>query len=259
MKIKKYQIDAFTSELFRGNPAAVCPLKTWLPDAVLQSIAAEHNLSETAFFVKKGKRYHLRWFTPKTEVDLCGHATLATAHAIFSRIDTRALMLEFETQSGVLSVTRNRKLLTMEFPSRPPSPCRLPQGIIKALKMKPSEVYTSRDLMLVYDSERQIRTMKPDFTALAGVDVFAVIVTAKGTSSDFVSRFFVPREGICEDPVTGSAHCTLIPFWSKRLRKKKLVAKQLSERQGILFCEDCHDRVKISGNAVLYSEGIIFL
>ena len=262
MKIPLYQVDAFSKKVFGGNPAAVCPLESMPDDETLQYIAAENNLSETAFFVPKTEGlYELRWFTPTMEVDLCGHATLASAFVIFSFIDSNLASIDFETASGVLTVTKSGDLLSMDFPARKPVPAELPETLSKALGgMEPVEVLDSRDLLAVYEDESTIKDMNPNFDLLTQInDVFAVIVTAPGKNSDFVSRFFAPKAGIPEDPVTGSAHCTLIPYWSERLKKKKLHAFQVSKRGGELFCEDLGERVKISGHAVLYSKGEMYL
>lgn len=258
MELKLYQIDAFTTEIFRGNPAAVCPLGNWLDDDIMQKIAAENNLSETAFFVKAGASYDLRWFTPTAEVDLCGHATLAAAHVIFSFLETAREEVSFSTQSGTLTVTRNAGLLSMDFPSRPAAPCRLPQMLADGLGVVPKLLFLSRDYLAVYDDEETVSALKPDMGLLAGLDgCLGIIVTAPGRDADFVSRFFAPRVSVPEDPVTGSSHSTLIPYWSSRLNKKSLHARQLSSRGGELFCEDRGDRVRIAGNAVIYLEGTI--
>jgi PhzF family phenazine biosynthesis protein len=257
MKIPIYQIDAFTSELFHGNPAAVCPLEEWLDDQRLQAIGAENNLSETAFFVKKDAHYELRWFTPLVEVDLCGHATLAAAFVIFTYLDDSLQKVDFSTKSGMLTVARDGDLLAMDFPARPASPCDAPDDLIKGLGIEPQEVSQSRDYLVVYDSPETIRSLQPDMAKLLNIDGLGVIVTAPGDDVDFVSRFFAPKAGVPEDPVTGSAHCTLIPYWSERLGKKKLRAHQLSRRGGEVFCEDLGDRVKIAGHAVTYLEGVI--
>lgn len=259
MKIPLYQIDAFTSTLFHGNPAAVCPLETWLEDGQLQEIAAENNLSETAFFVQKKDHYELRWFTPVTEVDLCGHATLAAAFVVFSYFDDSLTKVSFSTKSGMLTVERDGSLLSMDFPARPASACSVPEDLIKSLVIEPEEVFLSRDYLAIYDSEEKIKTLRPDMDRLLNIDGLGVIVTAPGKGVDFVSRFFAPKAGVPEDPVTGSAHCTLIPYWSNRLGKKKLHAQQLSQRGGELFCEHLGDRVRISGYAVTYLEGFIHL
>jgi PhzF family phenazine biosynthesis protein len=259
MKIPIYQVDAFTSTLFSGNPAAVCPLEEWLPDNQLQAIAAENNLSETAFFVGGKGRYALRWFTPTTEVDLCGHATLAAAFIIFEYVDTSLPVVEFDTKSGALNVDRDGAMLSMDFPARPGAACTAPEDLINGLGAPPNEVYLARDYLAVYESEETIKSIKPAMDRLLAIDGLGVIITAPGKKVDFVSRFFAPKAGVPEDPVTGSAHCTLVPYWSKRLNKKMLHAHQLSSRGGELFCEDLGDRVKIAGNAVLYLEGTISL
>ncbi len=261
MEIPFYQVDAFSSKVFRGNPASVCLLEAWLEDYLLQSIAEENNLSETAFLVPVSKgKYSLRWFTPKVEVDLCGHATLASAFVIFSFIEPSLSTVEFDTLSGTLIVNRAGKLLSMDFPSRKPEPFDKLPIISKALGIEPSEVLKSRDLMVVFEDEDTIRKMNPDFEILKEIpDVLGVIVTAPGKQSDFVSRFFAPKVGVLEDPVTGSSHCTLIPYWAERLGKNSLYALQLSKRGGELFCENKGDRVTISGQAVLYAKGKIYL
>jgi PhzF family phenazine biosynthesis protein len=259
MKIPFYQIDAFTRTVFSGNPAAVCPLETWLEDDKLQAIAMENNLSETAFFVRSNERYELRWFTPKVEVDLCGHATLAAAHVIFNFLDRSNEIVMFHTKSGPLRVERRGDLLSMNFPSSPGKACPAPESLILGLGIKPREVLLSRDYLAVYDTVDTVERMKPDMNHLLDLECLGVIVTAPGTESDFVSRFFAPKVGVPEDPVTGSAHCTLIPYWSEKLGKSTLHAVQLSERGGELFCEDLADKVQIAGHAVTYLEGSISL
>jgi len=259
MKIPIYQVDAFTSRLFSGNPAAVCLLEKWLDDGQLQSIAAENNLSETAFLVEKDEAFELRWFTPRMEVALCGHATLAAAFVLF-RVQSRPSgRIRFLTrQSGELIVNRNSDLLEMDFPARPPVAAAGPAGLADALGVSPAAVFSSEeDLLVVVDSEKTVKSATPDFKALGKIDCRGVIVTARGGQYDFVSRFFAPRVGVFEDPVTGSAHCVLIPFWSERLGKKDLHAFQVSARGGELFCRDRGDRVVIGGRAVLYLEGSI--
>jgi PhzF family phenazine biosynthesis protein len=258
-KIPVFQIDAFTGRVFAGNPAAVCPLEEWLNEVTLQAIAAENNLSETAFFVPRNTVYELRWFTPAMEVDLCGHATLAAAFVILEFLDRSKGSVDFETRSGRLSVRREGDLLSMDFPSRPATPLPVPAGLAEALGRTPVETGLSRDLMAVFGSEDEVRGMKPDFARLEELPYFAVIVTAPGREADFVSRFFAPRGGILEDPVTGSAHCTLIPYWSRRLGKTKLHARQVSARGGELYCENQGERVTIAGRAVRFLEGAIFL
>jgi PhzF family phenazine biosynthesis protein len=257
MQIPIYQIDAFTGTLFKGNPAAVCPLEKWLDDQTMRNIAAENNLAETAFFVKEPDGYRLRWFTPEVEVDLCGHATLATAFVLFNYLDPSSNEVTFNTRSGMLAVQKENDLLSMNFPSRKPVPCNPPEELINGLGGKPMEILKSRDYFVVYSTEEEVRAIKPDMNLLAGLDALGVIVTAKGNSSDFVSRFFAPGAGIPEDPVTGSAHCTLIPYWSEKFKRMQLYALQVSKRGGELFCELRGDRVKISGNAVRYLIGTI--
>ncbi len=258
MEIPIYQVDAFTSRVFRGNPAAVCPLETWIEDERMQAIAAENNLSETAFFVRSGSRYRLRWFTPAVEVDLCGHATLASAEVIFRFLDPGAREIVFETRSGDLTVGRDGERLTMDFPSRPAVRCEPHPRLIEGLGAHPVEILAARDYLVVYPMEDDVRELRPDFRILADLDRFAVIVTAPGRDSDFVSRFFAPAQGVDEDPVTGSAHCTLTPYWARRLGKNRLQARQVSRRGGELECEDLGSRVRISGRAVLFLRGSIY-
>ncbi len=254
-----FQVDAFTSKLFGGNPAAVCPLETWQSDETMQKLAAENNLSETAFFVKEGDGYHLRWFTPEFEIDLCGHATLATAFVLFNYLNYTGKVIKFRTESGVLEVTKKDDLIELDFPSRVPQPCEAPEGLLKGLNIQPAKVLKSRDYFLVYEDEALIKQIIPDFKYLNQLDVVGIIVTAASSEVDFVSRFFVPNSVIGEDPVTGSAHCNLIPYWSKELNKTTLTAKQLSARGGELFCEDKGERVTMAGNAVLYLKGEYYL
>ena len=258
MNIPVFQVDAFATRAFSGNPAAVCPLHEWLPDEQLQSIAAENNLSETAFFVREGNCYNLRWFTPKVEVDLCGHATLASAYIIFSQFTPFERSVRFETRSGELTVTRDGDLLSMDFPARPPAECSVPPDLIPALGREPDVVLAARDYLVIYSREEDVRTLEPNMSLLSRIDR-AVIVTAPGTEADFVSRFFGPSKGVPEDPVTGSAHCTLIPYWSHRLGKTRLRALQVSARGGELWCEDRGSRVTIAGTAVRFLEGTIYL
>lgn len=257
MRIPIYQVDAFASRLFAGNPAAVCPLEEWPEDSVMQAIAAENNLAETAFFLRHGDPHALRWFTPALEVDLCGHATLASAYVVFEYLDRSAHAVRFSTRSGELVVRRQAELLALDFPARPPAQCEPYPALAAALGKPPRELWESRDYMAVYDTEEQVRALEPDMKALAAVGHFAVIATAPGRSSDFVSRFFAPASGVDEDPVTGSAHCTLTPFWARRLGKSELHALQVSARGGELFCRDHGDRVEIAGGAVPYLEGFI--
>jgi len=257
MKISIFQVDAFTSELFCGNPAAVCPLESWIDDKILQLIAYENNLSETAFFVNENDGYRIKWFTPTCEVDLCGHATLACAYIIFNEIDSTVSNIKFFSNSGELNVTRNSDLISLDFPSLPPKISKNSENLNSAFNIEPIEVLEAEDYLLIYDNEQQIEKISPDVNLLKEIDLRGVIVSSKGNDCDFVSRFFAPKYGIDEDPVTGSAHCTLIPYWSEKLRKKKLHAKQLSERGGELFCEMKNDRVIISGQAVEYLRGEI--
>ncbi|UJR20400.1 hypothetical protein I4U23_023531 [Adineta vaga] len=265
MSIKIYQVDAFTHQLFGGNPAAVCPLDKWLPDSVMQNIAAENNLSETAFFapVTSNDGYELRWFTPTVEVDLCGHATLAAAHIIFTEISPQTDIVNFQTKhAGELTVTRDKSnnLYTLNFPARPSEKIEMFDALLTAIggDKTPVEVHKARDHMLVYEKAADVQQLSPDFTALAKIDsVFAVIATAPGDEVDFVSRFFAPAAGVSEDPVCGSAHCTLTPYWARRLGKNQLHAHQISARKGELWCESKGDRVLLSGKAVTYLKGEI--
>ncbi len=257
MRIPIYQVDAFTGEVFRGNPAAVCPLERWRDEPTMQAIAAENNLSETAFFVARGRDYDIRWFTPAAEVDLCGHATLASGWVVFHWLDAARTSVTFHSKSGPLVVERAGELLAMEFPSRPAELCPPPAGLREALGAVPRETLQSRDLLVVLGSEAEVGSLEPDFDRVKTVSPFAVIVTAPGRDSDFVSRFFAPNVGIPEDPVTGSAHCTLIPYWARRLGKKTLHARQISARGGEIFCEDLGERVIVAGRAVPYLEGSI--
>ena len=260
MKIPIYQIDAFTQTPFSGNPAAVCPLNTWLDDTTLQNIAAENNLSETAFIVLRDDGYDLRWFTPTVEVDLCGHATLASAYVVLNHLQPDLDSVSFETQSGKLVVTRDGERLSMDFPARAPLPTPVSAALSDALGQAPSGVHQSRDILAVYDDETTVRSLSPDQAGLLALDDgLGVIVTARGDEVDFVSRFFVPKAGIAEDPVTGSAHCTLVPFWAERLGRSKLVAHQVSPRGGELHCEHLGDRVIMSGQCTLFLTGSIHL
>jgi len=270
VRIPIYQVDAFATapsrgSLFSGNPAAVCPLERWLKDETLQAIAAENNLAETAFYyVDEKGRYRLRWFTPELEIDLCGHATLASAYVILElRRESQSSQITFDSRSGELSVAREGELYVLDFPARPPiesaEDAATFNAVSEALGARPSEFLRARDCMCVFNNEAQIRALAPDFAGLARTDCFAVIATAPGEDCDFVSRFFAPRAGIPEDPVTGSAHSTLIPFWSQRLGKKKMFARQLSRRGGELWCEDRGARVGIGGRAVGYLEGHIIV
>jgi PhzF family phenazine biosynthesis protein len=259
MRIPIYQVDAFASAVFSGNPAAVCILDEWIDDRLLQSIAAENNLSETAFLVQTGSGFDLRWFTPVTEVALCGHATLASAFVLFVCRKWNGDTIRFQTrESGRLMVGRRGDILEMDFPARHPFPMTPPVGLGEALGIAFQEVYGSvEDLLVVLENEKAVLGVRPAFAELERVDCRGVIITAPGNRSDFVSRFFAPKEGIPEDPVTGSAHCVLIPYWARVLGKEDLHARQVSKRGGELFCRHAGERVRISGRAALYLEGTI--
>jgi predicted PhzF superfamily epimerase YddE/YHI9 len=256
-----YQVDAFTSRVFGGNPASVCPLVEWPDDALLQAITIEHNQSETAFFVPRGDRFELRWFTTSNgEIDLCGHATLASAHVIFTHLFYTGDTIRFETrQSGTLFVTRKDGWLTLDFPAWPPQPAEVPPGAIEGLGgVAPKECHLKRDYLLVYDDEDFVRGVQPDYAILGKIGP-RICITAAGRDVDFVSRFFCPGDALQEDPVTGSAHSMLIPYWAARLGKTTLSARQVSPRGGDLRCELLGDRVHISGQAVTYMQGTIYL
>jgi PhzF family phenazine biosynthesis protein len=260
MKLDYYQVNAFTNRPFAGNPAGVCILDRWLPERQLQAIAAENNLSETAFIVPRSPDFELRWFTPKTEIDLCGHATLASAFVLFNERKIAGQVVRFQScRSGVLTVARRGELLELDFPARPPEPSHAPDGLVIALGAQPIETMRARDYLCVYEDEAAVRALQPDFAKLLTLDLHGVIVTAPGTDCDFVSRFFAPSVGVPEDPVTGSAHCTLIPYWSRRLDKTTLFARQVSRRGGELFCCNAGERVCIAGHAVLFCRGEIFV
>ena len=259
MRIKQYQVDAFTSQVFGGNPAAVCPLEAWLDDALLQSIATENNLSETAFFVRGSDGFNLRWFTPVAEVKLCGHATLAAAHVIFNHLGYSEPMISFVTLSGTLTVVREDAMLVMDFPSTPPETCTAPKALLDGLDQQPVEVLAADDYVVVLDNEDNVRTIEPNFGKLALLDLRGVIVTARGNKVDFVSRFFAPKYGIPEDPVTGSAHCALTPYWSAKLGKSNLIAHQVSKRGGNIRCELNGIRVNLAGHAITFMEAEIFI
>jgi PhzF family phenazine biosynthesis protein len=260
MRIPIYQVDAFSSQVFAGNPAAICPLAQWLPEATMQSIAAENNLSETAFFVRRPDgTYDLRWFTPAVEIDLCGHATLASAWVLFNEICTEVNHVQFWTKSGELVVERRGDILAMNFPARRPQPVDACDGLLKAIGGEPQLVLAARDYLLVYETEAEVRALQPDMGALLKIDKFAVIVSAPGDTCDFVSRFFAPAKGVPEDPVTGSAHSTLIPYWSSVLKKGVLHARQISARGGELFCRMMGDRVEMAGRGALFLKGEILI
>ena len=257
MRIPYYHVDAFANAAFRGNPAGVCLLDAWLDDATLLNLAAENKHSETAFLVARGADYDLRWFTPATEVDLCGHATLASAFVVFSEVDRHRNSVRFHSKSGPLTVSRAGEWLTLDFPSRPAGPGAAPEALVRGLGAQPAAVLKARDYLAVFASEAEVRALKPDFAALKTLDCLGIIATAPGADCDFVSRFFAPVAGIDEDPVTGSAHCTLIPYWAQRLGKSKLFARQVSCRGGELECELAGERVRMGGKAVLYLRGEI--
>ena len=257
MKLDIYQIDAFADKPFAGNPAAVCPLEYWLSAQLMQSIAAENNLSETAFFVPTDTNYHIRWFTPTHEVDLCGHATLASAFVIFSILEYRKKTIVFTSKSGELSISKNGTWLAMDFPTQKPTPCALPKQIMTAFQNQPIECLKSQDYVVVFKNEAQILNAEPDIALLNQLDLRGVIITAISKKYDFVNRVFAPKFGINEDPVTGSAFTQLIPYWSEKLNKKELTAKQVSKRGGEVNCVYLDKRVKISGKAIKYMVGSI--
>lgn len=260
MKLPIFQVDAFADTLFKGNPAAVVPLTEWLPDRTMQQIAAENNLSETAFFIAEGKGFGIRWFTPKTEVNLCGHATLATAHVLFKEWEYEGDSLSFNSKSGILMVRKVEDKLQLDFPADNVQEIEITPLFTEALGMQALAAYKGRtDYLLLFDSEESIRAIRPDFQLLRKTDARGIIVTAKGTTVDFASRFFAPAVGVNEDPVTGSAHTTLIPFWAQSLQKKEMTALQLSERGGELWCSLEGMRVLIAGKAVTYLKGEIDL
>lgn len=259
MRIPYYHVDAFTSTPFAGNPAGVCVLEEWLPDETLLGIAAENNLSETAFLVEGEGHYELRWFTPVTEVDLCGHATLASAHVVFTQLGHTSPVVRFESKSGTLRVAHEEKILVLDFPARPGEACDAPPALVEGLGREPAETYRARDYMAVFGTQAEVEELDPDMELLKEVVSLGVIATAPGDEVDFVSRFFAPTVGIPEDPVTGSAHCTLIPYWSARLDKQVLHARQVSARGGELYCQDAGERVRIGGRAVTYLAGEIEL
>jgi len=259
MKLKIYQVDAFSDKIFSGNPAAVCPLKEWLPDGVMQNIALENNLAETAFYVNHGDRYEIRWFTPTVEVDLCGHATLASAHVLFNHEGYSGNRISFYSpRSGILKVSKDNDLLTLDFPADTIHKIDWPTENLAGFNQVPVEAYRGKtDYMLVFDSEDKIKNLEPNYTVISAWKVRGVIVTAKGNQVDFVSRFFAPQSGVNEDPVTGSAHTTLTPYWSEKLGKAGLSAIQLSPRKGYLQCKNLGTRVEISGHARTYLTGEI--
>ena len=252
-----YHIDAFTSKLFEGNPAAVCPLYSWLPDDKMQKIAFENNLSETAFFVQKENGFHIRWLSPTNEVDLCGHATLASAYVLFNILDYDQNIIEFESKSGPLKVIKDNDNLILDFPAQPPIPSDISQEIINALNITPIECLKSQDLIVVLNDKNDVQTVEPNFEELKKFELRGVIITAQSKKYDFVTRCFFPGIGIREDPVTGSAYTQLAPYWASKLGRSVFSVKQLSERGGELICELYNDRVLISGKAVKFMEGKI--
>lgn len=259
-RLRLFTVDAFSDKLFSGNPAGVCPLEAWLPDATLQAIAAENNLAETAFFVREQDGWRIRWFSPQKEIDLCGHATLASAHVLINHLGARESRFRFQSPlSGALAVERTDGRYVLDFPTRDPQPAAAPAALVQGLGARPLEVLRGRDYFAVFAHEKDVRALRPDFKALAELEALGIIATAPGSGDgvDFVSRFFAPRAGIDEDPATGSSHCALIPYWAKRLGKTKLRARQLSARGGEFFCELAGDRVKIGGHAVTYLVGEI--
>jgi PhzF family phenazine biosynthesis protein len=255
-----YVVDAFTNHLFGGNPAAVCPLQNWLSTELMQQFAAENNLSETAFFIQRTDGdFDIRWFTPEVEIDLAGHPTLATAFIIFNYLNYNKNIIHFHCLSGKLVVEKKGDLLEMNFPARMPIACAIPENLIEGFNIKPKEVLRSRDYVLVYETQAEVEQIIADFNYLNKVETLGIIVTAKGNDVDFVSRFFVPNSVIGEDPVTGSAHATLIPYWSNQLQKNELKAIQISKRKGNLWCGFHGARVTIAGECVLYSKGEYFV
>ena len=257
MKLDLYQVDAFAKQRFEGNPAAVCPLDEWLPDSLMQQLAIENNLSETVFFVKENEGYHIRWFTPESEVNLCGHATLASAFVLFNILKIPGDDIVFNSKSGLLPVTRKDQLITLNFPAQIAQLCEMPSRLEEILGASPIECLEQEDLLVVFDDEETVRNLSPNFEALKSLDYRGVIVTARSEEFDFVARFFAPQVGINEDPVTGSAYTKLVPYWAKKTGKSKFHAKQVSSRGGELHCELKDDRVTIAGTAVLFLTGTI--
>lgn len=259
MELMLYHIDAFATKPFEGNPAAICPLDAWLPDELMQAIAAENNLSETAFFVPTETGYHVRWFTPLHEVNLCGHATLASAYVIFNFLGYQEDEIAFQSRSGILTVARKADWLELDFPTKVPMECSTPEQILKAFAITPNECLMADDYIVVFESEEQVAKANPDIALLSQLDLRGVAITAKSSDYDFVTRFFAPKHGLAEDPVTGSIFTELIPYWSEKLNKTELTAKQISARGGEVGCVYAGDRVKISGRAVMYMAGSIYI
>lgn len=259
MQLTLYQVDAFASAVFEGNPAAVCPLDEWISDELMQQIAMENNLSETAFFVEDGDKYQLRWFTPTTEVDLCGHATLASAHVLFEHLGYDKEEIRFSCNSGELSVQKEDGRLVMNFPASELNISAVPDILEEAIEIPSKELYRDTDYLYVVENEEQVQNLNPDIRLLKKADVRGIIVTAPGKEVDFVSRFFAPGAGVDEDPVTGSAHTMLTPYWSKELGKRELVARQVSQRGGTVYCKFLGDRVELGGTAKTFMKGTITL
>ncbi|HEU4470508.1 MAG TPA: PhzF family phenazine biosynthesis protein [Flavisolibacter sp.] len=261
MKLSVYQVDAFANSVFRGNPAAVVPLEGWISDELMLQIAMENNLSETAFFVKTDAGYHLRWFTPEYEIDLCGHATLASAYVIKNFLEPHLASIHFTTQkAGILKASASDGIYTLDFPSRPPETCEVPDKLLPSLGLSHAvEVLKSRDYFVVVPDESAVANATPDYGLMKELDTIGVIITAKGQSADVVSRCFYPGAGIPEDPVTGSAHCNIVPYWAEKLHKHKLHCRQLSARGGEILCELQGGRVLMSGKCALYLQGEIDL
>ncbi|HPE75232.1 MAG TPA: PhzF family phenazine biosynthesis protein [Draconibacterium sp.] len=260
MKLKIYQVDAFAENIFEGNPAAVIPLKRWLPDETLQKIALENNLSETAFFISLETGFQIRWFTPLAEVKLCGHATLASAHVLFQHLNYNESEIRFQSRSGILKVKKENDLIVLDFPASKISEIEIPEDLISAFNIQPKKCIKGRDdFMLIFENESTVSQLKPDFQQLVEAKTRGVICTSKSEKYDFVSRFFAPAVGVNEDPVTGSAHTMLIPYWSKELDKKEMIAKQISARGGVLHCKNLDERVEIGGKAVTYLIGEIIV
>ena len=257
MKLSLYQIDAFANKVFEGNPAAVIPLEDWLPAKTMQLIASENNLSETAFFSPSDNNYEIRWFTPNGEIELCGHATLASAYVLFNILNYKREQIEFNSLSGKLTVKKVNDLFRLDFPSQKPLKCKMPRLLSEGLGRESNNCYKNEDYLVVFETENEIVNINPDFNKLKILDSRGVIITAPGLNYDFVSRAFFPKYGVLEDPVTGSAHTKLIPYWAEKLGRSKLIAKQVSKRGGELFCENDKNRVYISGHAKLYLKGEI--
>jgi predicted PhzF superfamily epimerase YddE/YHI9 len=257
MRIRFYEVHTFTNRLFAGNPAGVCLVDELLPDELMQKIARENNLPATAFVLDRGASFDLRWFSPTVQLEVCGHATLATGDVLFDHLGRSEETLTFQTRAGELKIARADGRLVLDFPVRPVAPCEIPPPLIDSLGAQPREVCKGADYLAVFARAKQVVALRPNLDAMAQLPVRGVIVTAPGHDCDFVSRFFAPQRGINEDAVTGSAHCTLVPYWATRLGRKKLHARQVSQRGGELFCEDCGDRVHIGGTAVTYLEGTL--